>query len=158
MEVSVMTEDRLRSYGVLLLRVALGTMFIAHSMVYMLMTLTLDGTAKFFVSMTAGLARLCDVLGRGGRWNTPHSGYPDTVGGAGAFADPDRCDLGSFRKRLALCRHQRWLGVPSLPLRSLHCASHAHRRRLRACPVAVEGQVAPQFHPADAASHRDNCH
>ena len=51
MEVSVMTEDRLRSYGVLLLRVALGTMFIAHSMLYMLMTLTLDGTAKFFVSI-----------------------------------------------------------------------------------------------------------
>ena len=49
MEVSVMTDDRLRSYGVLLLRVALGTMFIAHSMIYMLMTLTLDGTAKFFV-------------------------------------------------------------------------------------------------------------
>ncbi len=46
-----MTEDRLRSYGVLLLRVALGTMFIAHSMVYMLMTLTLAGTAKFFVSI-----------------------------------------------------------------------------------------------------------
>ena len=46
-----MTEDRLRSYGVLLLRVALGTMFIAHSIVYMLMTLTLDGTAKFFVSI-----------------------------------------------------------------------------------------------------------
>jgi putative oxidoreductase len=51
MEVSVMTDDRLRSYGVLLLRVALGTMFIAHSMIYMLMTLTLDGTAKFFVSI-----------------------------------------------------------------------------------------------------------
>ena len=46
-----MTEDRLRSYGVLLLRVSLGTMFIAHSMVYMLMTLTLDGMAKFFVSI-----------------------------------------------------------------------------------------------------------
>ena len=30
---------------------ALGTMFIAHSMIYMLMTLTLDGTAKFFVSI-----------------------------------------------------------------------------------------------------------
>jgi putative oxidoreductase len=46
-----MTEDRLRSYGVFLLRVALGTMFIAHSMIYMLMTLTLAGTAKFFVSI-----------------------------------------------------------------------------------------------------------
>ena len=31
-----------------LLRVALGTMFIAHSTIYMLMTLTLAGTGKFF--------------------------------------------------------------------------------------------------------------
>ena len=46
-----MTDDRLRSYGVILLRVALGTMFIAHSMIYMLVTLTLDGTAQFFVSI-----------------------------------------------------------------------------------------------------------
>jgi putative oxidoreductase len=51
MEASVMTDDRLRSYGVFLLRVALGTMFIAHSMIYMLTTLTLAGTAKFFVSI-----------------------------------------------------------------------------------------------------------
>jgi putative oxidoreductase len=46
-----MTDDRLRSYGVFLLRVALGTMFLAHSTIYMLMTLTLVGTAKFFVSI-----------------------------------------------------------------------------------------------------------
>ena len=32
MEAIVTMEDRLRSYGVFLLRVALGTMFIAHSM------------------------------------------------------------------------------------------------------------------------------
>ena len=99
-----MKEDRLRSYGVLLLRVALGTMFIAHSMVYMLMTLTLDWDGQVLrLDRTAGLARLCDVLGRGGRWSTPHSGYPNAMGGAGALADPDRCDLGSFRKWLAVC-------------------------------------------------------
>jgi putative oxidoreductase len=46
-----MAENQLRSYGVLLLRLALGTMFIAHSIVYMLMTLTLAGTAEFFVSI-----------------------------------------------------------------------------------------------------------
>jgi putative oxidoreductase len=46
-----MTEDQLRSYGVFLLRVALGTMFIAHSVIYMLMTLTLVGTTKFFISI-----------------------------------------------------------------------------------------------------------
>ena len=81
-----MTDDRLRSYGVLLLRVALGTMFIAHSMIYMLLTLTLDDGQVLRLDRTAGLARLCDVLGRGGWWNTPHSGYPDTVGGASALA------------------------------------------------------------------------
>ncbi len=46
-----MAEDRLRPYGVFLLRVALGAMFIAHSIIHMLMTLTLAGTAKFFVSI-----------------------------------------------------------------------------------------------------------
>jgi putative oxidoreductase len=46
-----MADDRLRSYGVFLLRVALGVMFIAHSMIYMLMTVTLAETAKFFVSI-----------------------------------------------------------------------------------------------------------
>jgi putative oxidoreductase len=46
-----MTEDQLRSYGTLVLRLALGTVLIAHSVVYMLMTLTLAGTADFFVSI-----------------------------------------------------------------------------------------------------------
>jgi putative oxidoreductase len=46
-----MKGDRLKSYGVLLLRVALGTMFIAHSVVYMTMTLTFDGTVAFFGSL-----------------------------------------------------------------------------------------------------------
>lgn len=46
-----MTDDRLRSYAVFLLRVALGVMFMAHSTIYMLMTLTLAETAKFFVSI-----------------------------------------------------------------------------------------------------------
>jgi putative oxidoreductase len=46
-----MTDDRLRSYGVLLLRLALGTMFFAHSVIYMLLTLTLSGTSEFFNSI-----------------------------------------------------------------------------------------------------------
>ena len=41
-----MAADRLMSYGVLLLRLALGTMFIAHSVVYMLLTLTLAGRSS----------------------------------------------------------------------------------------------------------------
>jgi putative oxidoreductase len=46
-----MLNHRLEDYGVLLLRLALGTMFIAHSLVYMLLTLGLPGTAEFFVSI-----------------------------------------------------------------------------------------------------------
>jgi putative oxidoreductase len=46
-----MSEERLRSYAVLLLRLALGTMFIAHSIIYMTMTLTLAGTVAFFASL-----------------------------------------------------------------------------------------------------------
>ena len=45
------SADLSMSYGVLLLRLALGTMFIAHSVVYMLLTLTLAGTVKFFASI-----------------------------------------------------------------------------------------------------------
>jgi putative oxidoreductase len=50
-----MAEERLRAYGVLLLRLALGAMFLSHSLVYMLLTLTLPGTADFFASI--GLPR-----------------------------------------------------------------------------------------------------
>lgn len=38
-------------YGVLLLRLSLGIMFLAHSVVLKYMTFTLEGTAKFFVSI-----------------------------------------------------------------------------------------------------------
>jgi putative oxidoreductase len=51
METDVVTDDRLQSYGVLLLRVTLGAMFVAHSVILKLMTFTLAGTAKFFVSI-----------------------------------------------------------------------------------------------------------
>ena len=46
-----MADDRSKAYGIFLLRVALGAMFIAHSVIHMLMTLTLAGTAKFFAEL-----------------------------------------------------------------------------------------------------------
>jgi putative oxidoreductase len=46
-----MADDQLRSYGVLLLRLALGIMFVAHSLIYMTITLTLAGTVDFFASL-----------------------------------------------------------------------------------------------------------
>ena len=47
-------------FGVLLLRLSLGTMFLAHSLVLKLMTYGLPGTAKFFVAvgLPAALAYL----------------------------------------------------------------------------------------------------
>ena len=46
-----MTDNRAASYGVLVLRVALGIMFIAHSAYLKLMVFTLPGTARFFESL-----------------------------------------------------------------------------------------------------------
>lgn len=45
------TSPSSTAYGVLLLRVALGVMFIAHSLVLKLMTFTLAGTAQYFESL-----------------------------------------------------------------------------------------------------------
>jgi uncharacterized membrane protein YphA (DoxX/SURF4 family) len=48
-------QTALNSYAVLLLRVALGIMFLSHNLIYMLGTLTLTGAADYFVSI--GLPR-----------------------------------------------------------------------------------------------------
>ena len=46
-----MTDHRFAPYATLLLRCALGTMFLAHSIVLKLMTFGLPGTAAFFRSV-----------------------------------------------------------------------------------------------------------
>jgi putative oxidoreductase len=46
-----MTDLRLAPYAALLLRISLGAMFLAHSIVLKLMTFGLPGTAKFFESV-----------------------------------------------------------------------------------------------------------
>src|SRR6476646_10685542 len=46
-----MTDDRLAPFGALLLRVALGAMFLAHSLYLKLVVFTLPGTVKFFESL-----------------------------------------------------------------------------------------------------------
>jgi len=46
-----MIDSRTAPYAALLLRVALGIMFLAHSVVLKLMTFTLAGTAQFFESL-----------------------------------------------------------------------------------------------------------
>lgn len=58
-----MTDLRLAPYATLLLRLALGTMFLAHSIVLKLFTFGLAGTAQFFhsVGLPAWLAYLTFV-------------------------------------------------------------------------------------------------
>ena len=53
-----MIDSRTAPYAATLLRVSLGTMFIAHSLVLKYLTFTLPGTAQFFQSLglPAGLA------------------------------------------------------------------------------------------------------
>jgi putative oxidoreductase len=53
-------DDRLAPSGVFLLRIALGMMYLAHSVVLKLLTFGLAGTAQFFISigLPAGFAYL----------------------------------------------------------------------------------------------------
>ena len=46
-----MTQDRLSAYGVTLLRVSLGIMYLAHGVILKFLTFGLVGTAGFFVSI-----------------------------------------------------------------------------------------------------------
>lgn len=47
----MMKQEKLTAYGTMLLRISLGIMFLAHSIILKLMTFTLPGTAKFFVAV-----------------------------------------------------------------------------------------------------------
>ena len=63
-----MTDFRLAPYATLVLRLALGVMFLAHSVVLKLATYGLDGTAKFFESVhlpswLAYVTFICEALG-----------------------------------------------------------------------------------------------
>ena len=44
-----MVQTQLNEIAIFLLRVALGTMFLAHSLILKLLDFTLPGTAEFFV-------------------------------------------------------------------------------------------------------------
>ena len=46
-----MKDSRYTDYGIALLRISLGVMFIAHSVLLKYFTYTLDGTAQFFESV-----------------------------------------------------------------------------------------------------------
>ncbi|MGR3365880.1 MAG: DoxX family protein, partial [Sagittula sp.] len=47
----IMSQSHLTEFGIFLLRIALGIMFLAHSLFLKLFIFTLPGTAQFFVSI-----------------------------------------------------------------------------------------------------------
>jgi len=49
--VGILTQATLTRYGIALLRLALGVMFLAHSIVLKLLTYGLPGTAQFFIGV-----------------------------------------------------------------------------------------------------------
>lgn len=75
-----MFDTRTAPYGALALRVGLGAMFIAHSVILKLMVFTLPGTAQFFASIglpgalaylvfaAEAVGGLLLILGVGTRW------------------------------------------------------------------------------------------
>ena len=58
-----MTDNRAAPYGAMVLRVALGVMFLAHSAYLKLVVFTLPGTAKFFESLGLPAASAYLVFG-----------------------------------------------------------------------------------------------
>ena len=73
-------DAELKEYGIGLLRVSLGVMYIAHSVVLKYLTYTLDGSAQYFVSIglpawlsyatffAEAIGGIMLVLGVQGRW------------------------------------------------------------------------------------------
>lgn len=58
-----MTRERLTEYGVTLLRVSLGVMYLAHSILLKLFTFGLADGGLFRVDRPARMAGLCDFCG-----------------------------------------------------------------------------------------------
>ena len=58
-----MTDNRAAPYGAMVLRIALGVMFLAHSAYLKLVVFTLPGTAKFFESLGLPAASAYLVFG-----------------------------------------------------------------------------------------------
>ena len=60
-----MIDSRTAPYATFVLRIALGTMFVAHSLLLKHFTYTLPGTVQFFESLGRGVLLL---VGLGSRW------------------------------------------------------------------------------------------
>ena len=131
-----MSQTNLTETAVFLLRVALGIMFIAHSLILKLFVFTLPGTAQFFVSiglpgwlayvifLAEAVAGLFLVLGIQTRWVA-----------LATVADPGRGHLGAFRQRMDVRLRERRLGIPGI--------SDASCRRARGFLATAASPLAP---------------
>ncbi len=124
-------------YAAFLLRIALGTMFLAHSVILKLFVFTLPGTAGFFQS-----------LGLPG-WTAYATFAAEAVGGVLLILGVQsrwvalallpilhRRDLDACGQRLGVQRAEWRLGVSAVPEPFGGRAGAARRRRLRAVAVA----------------------
>ena len=117
-----MIDSRTAPYAAFVLRIALGVMFVAHSVGLKAVGFTLPGTAGFFRSLGLPAALAYAVFAM----------EADPLGGAGARADPARRDLGARRQRMALFGAEGRLGISCLPDGRGARPGAARRRRLRA--------------------------
>ena len=126
-----MIDSRTAPYAALLLRLALGSMFVAHALLK-LFVFTLPGTVQFFQSLglpgvlayVTFAAELVGgvmlILGVGSRWVA-----------AALLPFLIRRRLGSRRQRVALQRAEGRMGIPGVPDRCGHCPDTARRWCLR---------------------------
>ena len=107
------------AYGALLLRVCLGIMYLAHSVILKWMTFTLGGTAHYFESIGILGSRLRDVLCRNDRWHLAYRRRSNAMGGSCANANSHRRARRSLRQRMGVHRSRRRLGIPAVFDRSV---------------------------------------
>ena len=138
-----MTDSRNAATAALVLRLSLGTMFIAHALLKYFV-FTLPGTAQFFESLglpgVLGYATFAAELVGG---VLLIAGVQDAHRLARAGAGAARRHLGARRQRLALHVAERRLGIPGVLDDRARRAGAARRWRVRAAPVVPQPQVRP---------------
>ena len=125
------TQNQLTDTAIFMLRVALGLMFIAHSLLLKMVIFTLPGTAQFFLSIGlpgwfAYVVFAGEAVGR----NHARARCPGALGRPHAGANSRRCDLVALGEWLDV-RLRKWrLGIPDVPYVTRHRAVFTRRRRL----------------------------
>ena len=130
-------DTRTAPYAALLLRVSLGSLFLAHGLLLKVFTFTIPGTVGYFQSIGYpgffAYLVIAGEIGGGlalilGIWTRPIA--------LAVAADHDRRDPAARRQRLAVHQPGRRLGIPGVLDRGACRPGPARRRRLRAPSVA----------------------